>query len=431
MRGGTLFPVAAALVGLRLAASLVLSAINRAEVRRRSAAPPRAVAALFDQPTRARAAAYTLAKSRLGDASEVWDAVVLLILLASGLLPQLFRAISGWAAPSAPTAPAAAWTGAAFLFAAFGALALLALPWEAAEQFGLEARFGFNRSTKGLWLLDRLKGFVLALLLGFPLTWALLALVRRVGAGWWLWAAALVFAVQVGMLLLYPRLILPLFNRLSPLPEGELRARLLALGERSGFRAGAIDVIDGSKRSAHSNAYFTGFGRFRRVILFDTLVQQLSPEELEAVLAHEIGHYQLGHLPKRIALSAVSLLAGFAILAWFARTPGFTQGFGFPSAADAPAFLLAGLLAGTVTFWLTPVLAAWSRRHEYEADAFARQAVGTAAPMIGALRKLSEKNLSNLTPHPWYSAFHYSHPTLIEREAALAGGPASTSRART
>jgi len=255
--------------------------------------------------------------------------------------------------------------------------------------------------------------------IGVPLLWLLLTLVSRAGGTWWIWAAALLFTVQLVMLILYPRVILPLFNQLSPLPDGELRSRLVALGERTGFRAGAIEVIDGSKRSAHSNAYFTGFGRFRRVVLFDTLIAQLSPAELEAVLAHEIGHYRCGHIPQRIALSVVTLLVGFGVLAWLAAAPGFVGSFGFPPGALAPAFLLFGLLSGVATFWLTPLSAAWSRRHEFQADEFARKAMDAAAPMIGALRKLSEKNLSNPTPHPLFSAFYYSHPTTFEREQAL------------
>jgi len=224
------------------------------------------------------------------------------------------------------------------------------------------------------------------------------------------------------MIVLYPKLILPLFNKLTPLPEGELRTRLLALGDRTGFRAQTIEVMDGSKRSAHSNAFFTGFGRWRRIVLFDTLIAQLTPEELEAVLAHEIGHYRRGHIPKTLALAAATMFAGFAVIAWLARSPWFNAAFGFPPGELAPAFLLFGLLSGAATFWCSPLTNLLSRKHEYEADAFARAAVGGAGPMVGALRKLAQKNLSNLTPHPWFSAFFHSHPTLVEREAALAKG---------
>jgi STE24 endopeptidase len=195
----------------------------------------------------------------------------------------------------------------------------------------------------------------------------------------------------------------------------------MALGDRTGFSAKTIEVIDGSKRSGHSNAYFTGFGRFRRIVLFDTLIAQLSPEELEAVLAHEIGHYRRGHIPKMIALSAVMMLAGFAAVAWLARSNWFNTAFGFPPGEIAPSFLLFALLSGAVTFWFAPLGNLLSRKYEYEADAFASNAMGGPAAMVGALRKLAQKNLTNLTPHKWFSGFYYSHPTLVEREAALVG----------
>ncbi len=402
----------AALMLLRLAGELVLSALNRAEVSRHPA-PPAAVAALTDPATHAKASAYTLAKSFFDSISTVYETGILALALFSGFLPWLYSRVAAWGAPDA------AWTGALFILLAVTVLGLPSVPFEWWQQFRIEARFGFNRTSLGLWLADRLKGLALAFAIGFPLLWALLALVHRAGSAWWVWGFVLVFGFQLAALVLYPRLILPLFNKLSPLPEGELRARLLALGERTGFRAATIQVIDGSKRSAHSNAYFTGFGRFRRIVLFDTLVAQLSPLELEAVLAHEIGHYRCGHIPKRLALAAASVVAGFGVIDWLAAQPWFNGAFGLPAGAMAASFLLFGLLGGLVTFWFTPLGNLLSRRNEYEADAFARAAMRGADPLVGALRRLAEKNLSNLTPHPWFSAFHYSHPTIMEREAAL------------
>jgi STE24 endopeptidase len=221
------------------------------------------------------------------------------------------------------------------------------------------------------------------------------------------------------MLLVAPVLILPLFNKFTPLPPGPLRDALLALGERAGFRARDIQVMDGSKRSRHSNAFFTGLGRFRKIVLFDTLVQQLGQAELESVLAHEIGHYKKGHIPKMIALSLGGSLAAFCLVALLVRQGWFLRGFGFAPGQIVPALLLISLLAGVVTFWLSPLFHLLSRRHEYEADAYAAVLIKGPAPLIAALRKLNEKNLSNLTPHPIYSGFYYSHPTLLEREAAL------------
>lgn len=403
------------LIAVRLVAQLVLSTLNRAEVRRHAREAPPAVAAVVDPETYKKSVAYTLAKNRLGVVELVFDAVILAAVLTSGLLPWLFAHISAWS-------PDGAWDDALFILITGLLLGLPGLPLDWWEQFRLEARFGFNKSTPALWITDKLKGLVLALVIGFPLLWALLSLVRVAGGAWWVWGFALFFGFQLLMMVLYPRLILPLFNKLTPLPDGELRTRLLSLAERTGFRASTIEVIDGSKRSGHSNAYFTGFGRFRRIVLFDTLIEQLTPEELEAVLAHEVGHYRCGHIPKMLAVSAATVFGGFALIAWLAGSAWFNPGFGLPAGALAPAFLLFGLLSGLATFWLTPLGGYFSRKHEYEADAFARKAMGGPAPLVAALRKLSGKNLSNLTPHPLFSAFYYSHPTLAEREAALEAG---------
>lgn len=406
--------ITAALMVLRLAGELVLSALNRAEVRRHAEAPPAAAAAIMDLATYRKSVAYTLEKSRFGAVAGIFDTLVTALVLFGGVLPLLFAHVADWGAPNA------VWSHVMFVLVAMMLLSVPSLPFEWWEQFRLEEKFGFNKSSVGLWVMDKVKGTVLTLVIGFPLLWALLSLVKWTGESWWLWGFALLFGFQLLMLVLYPKLILPLFNKLTPLPEGELRTRLLALGDRTGFHAKTIEVIDGSKRSGHSNAYFTGFGRFRRIVLFDTLIAQLTPEELEAVLAHEIGHYRRGHIPKMIALSAVMMAGGFGVIAWLARSPWFNLSFGFPADELAPSFLLFGLLSGLVTFWFSPLMNGLSRKHEYEADAFAREAVGGPAAMVGALRKLAQKNLTNLTPHPWFSAFHYSHPTLVEREAALA-----------
>lgn len=405
--------IVVALMALRLAADLWLTALNRAEVLRHAAQPPPAAAAVMDAETYAKSSAYTLEKSRFGVITEIYDTAVLALVVFGGILPPLFSWVASWG-PSG-----ASWSQAAFILVAGILLSLPSLPFEWWEQFRIEQRFGFNKSSPGLWVADKIKGVALAVVIGFPLLWALLAVVKVAGQFWWVWGFVLVFGFQLVMLVLYPKLILPLFNKLTPLPEGDLRNRLLALGERTGFRAKTIEVIDGSKRSGHSNAYFTGFGRFRRIVLFDTLIAQLTPEELEAVLAHEIGHYRRGHVPKMILFSAVSLLAGFAVVAWLAASPWFNPSFGFPSNEMAPSFLLFGLLSGVVTFWFTPVANTMMRRYEYQADAFARDAMGKPEPMVGALRKLAQKNLTNLTPHPLFSAFFYSHPTIVERERAL------------
>ena len=404
--------VVVVLMVLHLGGELLLDELNRREVRRHAAEAPPAVAAMMDAASYAKSVDYTQAKLRFGMITEVFDTLMLALVVFSGVLPWLYARFT-------PLAPARSWIDALFLLVVGALLSVPSLPFDWWGQFRLEARFGFNQSTLGLWIADKLKGAALALVIGFPLLWALLSLVRWVGQWWWLWGFALLFVFQLAMIVLYPKLILPLFNKLTPLAEGDLRTRLLALADRTGFRARTIEVIDGSKRSGHSNAFFTGFGRFRRIVLFDTLMNQLAAEELEAVLAHEIGHYRRGHIPKMLALSAAMQLAAFAAIAWLAQSTWFNPAFGFAAGALAPAFLLFGLLSGLVTFWFTPLANVFSRKHEYEADAFAREAMGGPAFLVAALRKLAQKNLSNLTPHPWYSGFHYSHPTLVERERAL------------
>ncbi len=407
------FVVAVVLIVAKLLAELGLAALNRANVRRHADRAPAAVAAIMDGETYRKAVDYTLAKNRFGVFEMGFDTGLLLLVLASGVLPWLFSHVGAWA-------PGAKWDDALFILFAGVLLSIPGLPFDWWGQFRLEAQFGFNKATPKLWVMDKLKGTALAFVIGFPLLWGLLSLVAAVGALWWVWGFALLFGFQLLMMVLYPKLIMPLFNKLTPLPEGELRTRLLAMADRTGFKAATIEVMDGSKRSGHSNAFFTGFGRFRRIVLFDTLIAQLTPEELEAVLAHEVGHYRCGHIPKMLAVTALIQLGGFAAIAWLAGSDWFNPAFGFPAHELAPAFLLFGLLGGAAMFWFTPLGNIMSRKHEYEADAFARNAMGGPAPLVAALRKLAQKNLSNLTPHPWFSGFYYSHPTLVEREAALA-----------
>lgn len=402
------------LIGAKLIAELVLDWLNRGEVQRNAGQIPAAFEGVMDAETYRKSVSYTLTNNAFGMLHTVFDALVLAVVLVSGLLPWLYDALSAWLGFSL-------WAQALLLFLILVILSLPGIPLELYSTFKIEASYGFNKTTPGIWISDKLKGLLLGAVMGIPLLALLLWFFRVLPETWWLWAFVAFFGFQLLILLLYPRLILPLFNKLSPLPEGDLRARLLKLGERTGFTAQTIHVMDGSKRSTHSNAFFTGFGKFRRIVLYDTLVDQLEPVELESVLAHEIGHYKKGHVPKMLVMSAVMSLAGFAVLGWLAGQAWFFQAFGF-SLADGmvPALLLFMLLSGLFTFWLSPLMSGMSRKHEFEADAYARDVMGDdPQPLVASLHKLSEKNLSNLTPHPAYSAFHYSHPTLLEREKAL------------
>jgi STE24 endopeptidase len=400
------------LVLLKWAVQQALEILNQRNVLNHAGAVPETFAGYVDGETYRKSVDYTLAKSRFSQFELSWSTLILVLAVFSGVLPGWFNLFTQAAGQSA-------WAMGAFILITGLLLSVLGWPLDWYEQFHLEERFGFNTSTPRIWWMDRIKGILLSLLIGLPILALIFKLVEWTGAYWWLWAWAAVLVIQMVLLVLAPVLILPLFNKFSPLPEGSLRDRLMALAERTGFHARSIQVMDGSKRSKHSNAFFTGFGRFRKIVLFDTLLQHLDEREVEAVLAHEIGHYKKKHIPKMLAWSVLSSLIGFYLIAWLASQEWFYAAFGFEFGHIAPAFLLFGLLSGVATFWISPLANLWSRRFEYQADDFASRAMNEPAPLIQALRKLNEKNLSNLTPHPLYSGFYYSHPTLHEREQAL------------
>lgn len=404
------------LIGLRWVAQAVLEHLNRRALNTHRNHLPPEVEGLMDPATHQRSVDYTLAKSRLGLGEFTAATVLLVVVLVSGCLPRFWDI---WTA----RAGQGVWAGAGGLFVVLSVLSIASWPWEWWAQFRLEERFGFNTSTPKTWWSDRVKSLLLSATLGLPLIALLLQWVHWAGPLWWWWAWLTLIAFQTVLLVVAPMLILPLFNRFAPLPDGPLKNRLQTLSARTGFRARAIEVMDGSRRSRHANAFFTGLGRFRKIVLYDTLLNQLSEAEVEAVLAHEIGHARRRHLVKMAAVMAPLSLAAFAVVAWLANQPWFFAAFGFDSPSLPVAFLLFGLLADTVTFWFLPLTRHLTRRFEFEADRFAAEAVGTAQPLIDALRGLHLKNLSNLTPHPWYSAFHYSHPTLVERERALRASP--------
>jgi STE24 endopeptidase len=406
--------IVVALILARFMTQMWLKHLNYRYVKAHATKIPEPLRGVMDETTYTKSVAYTFARGRLAALENGYSAVILLLVLFAGVLPWAFQSFQQHVGNSE-------WSMAAFLFVVGAVMSLPGIPLDWYEQFRLEQRFGFNTTTQKIWWLDRLKMLLLAALLGYPLIVLVLKLVEWTGEWWWLWAWGALLAFQFLMMVLAPVLIMPLFNKFTPLPEGSLRERLMKLAERTNFRAQSIQVMDGSKRSRHSNAFFTGFGRFRKIVLFDTLVAQLTEPELEAVLAHEIGHYKRKHIPKLLAWAALVSLVSFYVLAVLARQEWFYRGFGFLPGNITPALLLFSLLAGTITFWFAPPQNWWARRFEYEADAFAAEAVNEAQSLIGALRKLHEKNLSNLTPHPAYSGFYYSHPTLFERERALHG----------
>ncbi len=362
----------------------------------------------------ARAADYTIARSRHGALQLVSGAVVLLVLTLGGGI----AAIDAW---TASLGLGGLVRMVATVAATALALALAGLPFDAWSTFRIEARFGFNRTSPGLFLLDLVKGLAVSACLLLPLAALLIWLMPRAGPHWWLWAwsAWALFSVALGWA--WPRCIAPLFNRFHELEQGEMRDAVEALARSCGFEPRGVKVMDGSRRSRHGNAYFTGLGRSKRIVLFDTLLETLSPPEVQGVLAHELGHFRLRHVAWRIVASLGSALAGFGALAWLARQPWFQPALGVPAGGPHTLLLLFALAAPVFLLPATPILAWLSRRHEYAADDYAaRHADGTA--LADALVKLYRDNATTLTPDPLYTAFHASHPPALARIARLAAG---------
>jgi STE24 endopeptidase len=306
--------------------------------------------------------------------------------------------------------------------------ALLDLPLDVYNTFRIEQRFAFNRMTWRLYASDAVKGALVLMVIGLPLACLILWIMGAAGGGWWLWAWATWVAFNLLVLVLYPTLIAPMFNRFVPLADDVLLERVTSLMARCGFAAKGLFVMDGGRRSAHANAYFTGLGAAKRVVFFDTLLAKLTPVEVEAVLAHELGHFKHKHVLKRMATMFAVSLAALALLGWISQQSWFFVGLGARPALATPnnalSLILFILAAPLVTFFAGPALAKSSRRHEYEADAFACEKADAGA-LASALLKLHEDNASTLTPDPWYASFYYSHPPASQRLAALAGRSAS------
>ena len=295
---------------------------------------------------------------------------------------------------------------------------LAGLPTDCYSTFVLEAKFGFNKTTVGLYVSDKLKGLVLALVIGVPFLFVVLWLMDAMGPYWWVWAFAFIAAFQLVMIVIFPSFIAPWFNKFEPLKDGELRERILALADQLGFKTTGIFTMDGSKRSGHSNAYFTGIGKAKRIVLFDTLIEQMTMDQGLAVLAHEMGHYKMKHIRRMLVVQTIFLFIGLYLLSLLLRAPWFFHAFGLAPSHHA-ALVLFSLVSGPATFYLGPLMNRLSRTHEYEADRFAVETLRDGRAMEEALVNLTVKNLANLNPHPWYSAYHYSHPTAVERIGAI------------
>jgi STE24 endopeptidase len=358
-----------------------------------------------------KAADYTVAKVRFGMVEQLFGAALLLMWTLGGGLDLLDRLWQG-----AGLGPVL--TGTGFLITLMLVGSLLDLPFSAWRQFVIEQRFGFNRTRPATFLGDTLKQGLLLLLIGAPLAALVLWLMAHAGSFWWLWVWGVWMGFAVLMIWAFPSVIAPLFNKFSPLEDQELAGRIERLLARCGFASKGIFVMDGSRRSAHGNAYFTGVGNSKRIVFFDTLLQHLNGDEIEAVLAHELGHFRRKHIRKRFALVALSSLAGLALLGWLMEATWFYQGLGVATPSLWTALALFLLVSPTFTFFLQPWMAALMRRHEFEADDFATEQ-SSAEHLIHALVKLYKENASTLTPDRLYSAFHDSHPPAPVRVAHL------------
>lgn len=379
---------------------------------------PAAFVDVVPLPSHRKAADYTVARVKLSSVSTVFGAIVLIGWTMLGGLDALNTFLRDAVYP--------AWGNLPYQLALVVAVVMLGsaldLPFSLYSTFVLEQRFAFNRMTWKLWLIDGLKGLIVGALLGLPLVATVLAFMQWTGELWWLWAWGVFVAFQCLMMVLIPTVVQPWFNRFLPLNDDALRERVQALMARCGFKAQGLFVMDGSRRSAHGNAYLTGLGAAKRVVFFDTLLQRLTHNEVEAVLAHELGHFHHRHIGKRLVWMCATALGAFALLGWIATQPWFYAGLGVTPNASAPndglALLLFLFVLPPFVYFVAPLFSRLSRRDEYEADAFARRHADGAA-LKSALLKLYEDNAGTLTPDPLYVAFYASHPPAAQRLAAL------------
>ena len=417
-----------AFLAAELATETVLNEVNLKHLWRqwREGRLPDILAGRVGGENHEKSVRYALARGRFARWSDLYGAALTLWVLFGGVLPWV-DALARRAGAAVPVPEAA---GILFCLAVGALFSVLSLPLRIYGTFVLEERFGFNKTGARTFVTDRIKGVILAVLLGAPFLYGVLWLMKTTGAWWWLYVFGFVFAFQCLMMVVYPTLIAPLFNRFEPIADDSLRDDIAKLAHRVGLRTSGIFTMDGSKRSGHSNAYFTGLGRAKRIVLFDTLLEQLDRAQLLSVLAHEMGHYKMRHVLKGLALSAVFLLAGLWVLSLLLDYAPLYRAFGLAGPAHHTGLVIFSLISGTFTFWLAPFMNHVSRRHEYEADNFAVRLQDDGKPMEEALVALTVNNLSNPTPHPWYSAYHDSHPTTVERvnaiRAAGAAGAAAT-----
>lgn len=371
-----------------------------------------------DSATLDKTCLYEDAKYRLWIPSALLELLLSLYLVFCGFYPALFERIWSWTDNSFV---------AALLFLVLGGIpgALLSIPFALYSEFGIEKRFGFSNMTFGMWLGDEIKGFIVNLVIMAPLLLAMTGLFKYASDWWWILLGCVYFVFSLGISIIYPIFIAPIFNKFTPLEDGELKTRLEELLKKCGFKSSGLFVMDASRRSGHSNAYFTGFGKSKRVVLYDTLIEQLTTDEIEAVLGHELGHYKHHHILKKMLFMIPMAFASLFVISLLVKLPDLYEAFGFISTENVPyqmmfvGVFLISLVFGEWGIVAKPLFNYMSRRDEFQADAFAKKICGSGEPLCTALIKLNKENLSEIQVPKIYSVFNYSHPPLLERMAAL------------
>src|SRR4030095_15687963 len=387
---------------------ILLTLLNNREMEKNRGSIPGYFKGKIDPDRYEKSIDYNLEKARFSLLVRGYDIVLTWAILLSGALNQLDLWLKGFGLSDLHLS--ALYCGAVGL-----SLTLLRLPVSIYSNFVIEEKYGFNKTTVKTYIADLLKGLGLSIALGGPLLYLIFWLYKVAGAYWWLWAFGALFAFEMLIAAVYPTLLAPLFNKFTPLPDSPLKQAILDLARKIDFKMSGIYPIDGSRRHSHSNAYFAGMGKKRRIALFDPLQKQLSEAEILAVLGHEMGHNKKRHIQKQLILSFFLSLAGFWILSVLIHSEPFYAAFRAGAPAPHKGLVLFSLFAGHFTFFVGALTNYLSRKYEYEADRFSVEVVGDKASMASSLEALSRENLSNLTPHPWYSFYHYTHPTTLER----------------
>jgi STE24 endopeptidase len=390
----------------------ILVILNINHIKAHKDNQPAFVDQIMDKETYQKSVQYSIVRNKFSLITSTVSSILVLVLILSGafglfdsLLSRLNLGIY--------------LQGILYFFIMALVFQLFSLPFSLYSQFVIEEKFGFNKMTLKLYFLDMLKGLVISAILFTPVILALFWFMDNTGSLWWVFAFGFYTLFQLFIVIIYPSVIAPLFNKFTPLTPGSLKDRIMALLEKVSYKSKGIFIMDGSKRSKHSNAYFTGLGKTKRIVLFDTLINSMDEDQVTSVLAHEIGHAKKKHIIKNLIFTLIGTLIGFFIISLLLNYTPLYLAFGFKQVSYHGILIILSFCSSAFTFFLLPLFALLSRKYEYEADRFVMQALGQVEPFKQALISLSRENLSNLTPHPLYSFFYYSHPTLIERIAAL------------